>query len=272
MELCPRTNLTRVSVVWTIFAYLRFMMLYECELACWSPTWSLSNCPGLYLFAGWNGKRALNDLHVLDVASGTWSEVGSLGFNFCSPSIRKSKRTQFQIASFNTYIWTHSILFFMTFEILESSLPREKKHIQLCTYASAPILCPTGSRSEVLHQRHSKAIKHMRASEQLLFVIHLLVHLNHIRNTWRPMAHLNPSALLRCYHQVVLHPLATTTPRCLTESSHSVLMSCVRGSFESKTKCEDSRLSRLAMTRKADCLAFPQQRLMPLLWHADAAG
>ena len=30
---------------------------------------------GLYLFGGWNGKRALNDLHVLDVASGTWSEA-----------------------------------------------------------------------------------------------------------------------------------------------------------------------------------------------------
>lgn len=61
------------------------------------------NCPGpraahscdiidgrLYLFGGWNGKRALNDLHVLDVASGTWSEVLPSG---SAPSARNNHTT-----------------------------------------------------------------------------------------------------------------------------------------------------------------------------------
>ncbi|CEL93311.1 unnamed protein product [Vitrella brassicaformis CCMP3155] len=49
---------------------------------------STNSCPGpraahscdvlegkLYVFGGWNGKKALNDLHVLDVAKGEWHEV-----------------------------------------------------------------------------------------------------------------------------------------------------------------------------------------------------
>lgn len=30
----------------------------------------VGNC--LYIFGGWNGKRALNDLHILDIDKMTW--------------------------------------------------------------------------------------------------------------------------------------------------------------------------------------------------------
>lgn len=33
----------------------------------------------LYVFGGWNGKKALNDLHILDIASMAWSEVMVVG-------------------------------------------------------------------------------------------------------------------------------------------------------------------------------------------------
>ena len=33
----------------------------------------------LYVFGGWNGKKALNDLHILDIASMSWSEVMVVG-------------------------------------------------------------------------------------------------------------------------------------------------------------------------------------------------
>jgi len=44
----------------------------------------------LYVFGGWNGKRALNDLHILDVASGSWSEVLPNG---SAPSARNNHTT-----------------------------------------------------------------------------------------------------------------------------------------------------------------------------------
>mmetsp|Transcript_5359 Transcript_5359/g.16717 ORF Transcript_5359/g.16717 Transcript_5359/m.16717 type:complete len:526 (-) Transcript_5359:145-1722(-) len=68
----------------------------------WSAP-STQGCPGpraahscdvidgrLYVFGGWNGKRALNDLHVLDVASGIWTEVLP---NASAPSARNNHTT-----------------------------------------------------------------------------------------------------------------------------------------------------------------------------------
>mmetsp|Transcript_74769 Transcript_74769/g.139590 ORF Transcript_74769/g.139590 Transcript_74769/m.139590 type:complete len:512 (+) Transcript_74769:72-1607(+) len=61
------------------------------------------NCPGpraahscdvvegrLYIFGGWNGKRALNDLHVLDVSTNVWTEVLP---NSSAPSARNNHTT-----------------------------------------------------------------------------------------------------------------------------------------------------------------------------------
>lgn len=44
----------------------------------------------LYVFGGWNGKRALNDLHVLDVSSSVWTEVVP---NTGAPSARNNHIT-----------------------------------------------------------------------------------------------------------------------------------------------------------------------------------
>jgi len=44
----------------------------------------------LYVFGGWNGKRALNDLHVLDVASSVWTEAVP---NAGAPSARNNHTT-----------------------------------------------------------------------------------------------------------------------------------------------------------------------------------
>ncbi|CAK0875638.1 unnamed protein product [Prorocentrum cordatum] len=44
----------------------------------------------LYVFGGWNGKRALNDLHMLDVASNSWTEVHPNGQ---APSARNNHTT-----------------------------------------------------------------------------------------------------------------------------------------------------------------------------------
>lgn len=115
-------------------------------------------------------------------------------------------------------IYIYSRLFSTIVEILIRCHPcGVRKNIQLCTYQSTPLFCPTGSRSEVLHQRQSNTWEH-RSCSCSSFLGNLLDHPNQIRTIWIQMA-LNPSALLRCYHQVVLHLLATTTPRCLTESS-----------------------------------------------------
>lgn len=64
---------------------------------------STSGCPGpraahscdvidgrLYVFGGWNGKRALNDLHVLTVSTGAWEEVLP---NVHAPSARNNHTT-----------------------------------------------------------------------------------------------------------------------------------------------------------------------------------
>ena len=167
------------------------------------------------------------------------------------------------------YIYTYySRLFFTIVEILIRCHPcRVSKNIQLCTYQSTPLFCPTGSRSEVLHQRQSNTWEH-RSCSCSSFLENLLVHPNQIRTIWIQMA-LNPSALLRCYHQVVLHLLATTTPRCLTESSVCWCHAC----HASEAAMKVWRFSTLTLGHgKADCLAFPQQILMLLLGHADAAG
>lgn len=44
----------------------------------------------LYVFGGWNGKRALNDLHVLEVSAGVWTEVLP---NASAPSSRNNHTT-----------------------------------------------------------------------------------------------------------------------------------------------------------------------------------
>lgn len=44
----------------------------------------------LYVFGGWNGKRALNDLHVLDVSTSVWTEVVP---NTGAPSARNNHIT-----------------------------------------------------------------------------------------------------------------------------------------------------------------------------------
>jgi len=44
----------------------------------------------LYVFGGWNGKRALNDLHVLDVGSSVWTEAVP---NAGAPSARNNHTT-----------------------------------------------------------------------------------------------------------------------------------------------------------------------------------
>eukprot|EP00928_Gymnodinium_smaydae_P078349 TRINITY_DN6222_c0_g1_i1.p1 TRINITY_DN6222_c0_g1~~TRINITY_DN6222_c0_g1_i1.p1 ORF type:complete len:526 (+),score=114.64 TRINITY_DN6222_c0_g1_i1:260-1837(+) len=43
-----------------------------------------------YLFGGWNGKRALNDLHILEVSSGVWTEVLA---NAGAPTARNNHTT-----------------------------------------------------------------------------------------------------------------------------------------------------------------------------------
>mmetsp|Transcript_88738 Transcript_88738/g.185549 ORF Transcript_88738/g.185549 Transcript_88738/m.185549 type:complete len:522 (-) Transcript_88738:66-1631(-) len=44
----------------------------------------------LYIFGGWNGKKALNDLHVLDVTTGSWTEALP---NSMAPSARNNHTT-----------------------------------------------------------------------------------------------------------------------------------------------------------------------------------
>jgi hypothetical protein len=54
----------------------------------------------MYVFGGWNGKKALNDLHIFDIEKEVWSEQEINGYK---PGNRNNHAT----ATYNHYMFLH---------------------------------------------------------------------------------------------------------------------------------------------------------------------